>query len=88
MYVGHNNGSKYYSDDKVFDLQQIHPLCFLMGCSSVRLGLRENVVNITSVYYYLLKRCPMVVGCLWDVGDADIDRVTKRILEYLLVQKG
>ena len=85
MYIGHNNGSKYYSDDKLFQLSGVHPISFLMGCSSVRLGLRHEVVNIATCYYYLLKRCPMVVGCLWDVGDADLDRMTKKLFVMLLV---
>lgn len=86
--MGHNNGSKYFSDDKVFELDTIQSICFLMGCSSVRLGERAFVVNITTPFYYMVKRCPMTVGCLWDVGDADIDRVTKRLLELLLVGMG
>ena len=85
MYMGHNNGSKYFSDEKVLELEPIHSICFLMGCSSVRLGERVCVVNVSTPYYYMVKRCPMMVGCLWDVGDADIDRVTKRLLELLLV---
>ena len=85
LYIGHNNGSKYYSDDKVLSLSTIQPICLLMGCSSVRLGTKEKVVHISTGYYYMVKNCCFMLGCLWDVGDIDIDRITKKILDVFLV---
>lgn len=60
MYIGHNNGSKYYSEEKLMKLARIQPVCFLMGCSSLRLGKKERIVVIGTGYYYLLKQCPFV----------------------------
>lgn len=85
MFIGHNNGSKYYSDDKLFSLPRVHPLCMLMGCSSLRLGVRHDVISISTGHYLILKGSPLLVGCLWDVSDADLDRMTKKLLEIILV---
>ena len=57
-----------------------------MGCSSVRLGTKGKVIHLASGFYYLVKNCYFMLGCLWDVGDIDIDRITKKILEVLLVR--
>ena len=55
----------------------------LMGCSSAKLVSLATASNPSSMpYAYLLSGAPVCVGCLWDVTDGEIDRMTQRILEH------
>ena len=85
LYIGHGSGSKYYSHESMLSDPAISAQAFLMGCSSVRMGLAGCCVRLESPLYYLLLGCPIMVGCLWDVSDGDLDRMTRYILEALMV---
>ena len=93
LYAGHGSGAKYFSHESMLG-QRGAPLGLLMGCSSARMGLRGEAVRAETPLYYLVLRAPVVVGetrgdeeigCLWDVSDGDLDRVTRVIVDALAV---
>lgn len=43
-----------------------------------------RLTRIDTVLYYLLQQAPIVVGCLWDVSDGDLDRITHRLVTHLI----
>ena len=47
-------------------------------------SLSFSLPRIDTVLYYLLKQAPAVVGCLWDVSDGDLDRITHSLLSHFL----
>lgn len=83
IYIGHGSGSMYCSNESLLNNQCITAISFLMGCSSVRMGVMHQYTHIDSVLYYCLNKAPAVVGCLWDVSDGDLDRITKSLLQQL-----
>ena len=45
-----------------------------MGCSSIKIyDEGPGFDGRSSLYEYLIARCPCVVGCLWMVTDGEID---------------
>ncbi|KAM7458087.1 hypothetical protein BLSTO_01148 [Blastocystis sp. subtype 1] len=86
LYSGHGSGAKYYSYEQMLaETEPFSAVSLLMGCSSLRMGTRGNWTHIGAPLYYALNRCPVVVGCLWDVSDGDLDRMTKFMLNSVMV---
>lgn len=64
-FFGHGSGIKYFQSYQPFML-------LLFGCSSVKLIERKNFAKM-GVPTQFLNVTPVIMGCLWDVTDYDID---------------
>ena len=63
------------------------PVAMLMGCSSIGVAVSSSPTCRPSLplpYAWLAAGAPAVVGCLWDVTDGDLDRVTAHLLRTSL----
>jgi separase len=76
LYFGHGNGSKYLR------LGRHNKVVLLFGCNSARLLCVENYKRNGSVLKYL-SRGSLVLGCLWEVTDRDIDRFSIKVMESM-----
>jgi separase len=47
----------------------------LFGCSSATM-IHNNSEPHGITHSFLMNDCPSVLGCLWDVTDKDIDKLT------------
>lgn len=52
-----------------------------MGCSSGKLKVKGSFEAYGTALSYLLSGSQWVVGCLWDVTDADIDKFCISLFE-------
>jgi len=87
FYNGHGAGSNFYPDYAVQKL-----LCravpLLMGCASAQAHYAvPRVYGSSTIHSYFLAGCPSVVGYLWEVTDAECDRVTVDLVERWLPDK-
>ena len=87
FYVGPLAQSDAPYEQMLAETEPFSAVSLLMGCSSLRMGTRGNWTHIGAPLYYALNRCPVVVGCLWDVSDGDLDRMTKFMLNSVMVGK-
>lgn len=86
LFSGHGSGCKYYSYEQMLtENDPFSAISLLMGCSSVRMGSEAGWVYLGAPVYYLMNAAPVVVGCLWDVSDGDLDRMTKFMLNTVMV---
>ena len=60
------------------------PLSLLMGCSSVKMGMKGRWIRMETPLYYMILQSPATIGCLWDVSDGDLDRMTRFIIDTLV----
>ena len=77
LFCGHGTGDVYFNPRRVCKYTKA-PVALLMGCSSARpknLGIGDCESNGTAIDY-LIRGSRAVVGCLWDVSDGDLDRLT------------
>ncbi|KAF7683070.1 Separin [Astathelohania contejeani] len=93
LYFGHGNGCKYVQD-KSYIKQSCGGIKFFFGCSSAKLFCTENFKRDGVVLKYFEEylsckneRLPLILGCLWDVTDKDIDRFTVGFLDDLMDNK-
>ncbi|CAK9799037.1 Espl1 [Anthophora quadrimaculata] len=80
MYNGHGNGIQYLSGEQIERLK-VKSIVLLFGCSSVKLltvGGRYPPYGISN--QYLIASSPCVLGMLWEVTDADIDKMTTNFI--------
>ncbi|KPA75200.1 putative Separin [Leptomonas pyrrhocoris] len=87
VYAGHRGGEQLISRDALYEwlpcsLCTQSSLVLLMGCSSARMLGNAEYDNFGLPYAYLSAGCSCVVGCLWDVTDGDVDRLTCRLLNF------
>ncbi|CAD25567.1 REQUIRED FOR NUCLEAR DIVISION (SPINDLE POLE BODY DUPLICATION) CUT1_SCHPO [Encephalitozoon cuniculi GB-M1] len=76
LYFGHGSGLKYLK------VSGEGKTMLLFGCSSVKLLCMENYKRNGAILKHL-RRNSMVVGCLWEVTDKDIDSFSARIIGSL-----
>ncbi|TMS39644.1 hypothetical protein L596_006136 [Steinernema carpocapsae] len=82
LYIGHGGGGRYYSRN-VIRSSKCNAISILMGCDSVAITIDGTGFDgRSSVYDYIIARCPCLVGCLYMVTDGDIDRFFIALLEY------
>nr|XP_034193112.1 separin [Osmia lignaria] len=80
MYNGHGNGMQYLPGEQIEKLR-VKSIVLLFGCSSVKLltvGGRYPPYGISN--QYLIASSPCVLGMLWEVTDADIDKMTTNFI--------
>ncbi|XP_053997454.1 separin [Hylaeus anthracinus] len=80
MYNGHGSGIQYLPGEKIERLR-VKSIVLLFGCSSVKLlvvGGRFPPYGISN--QYLIASSPCVLGMLWEVTDADIDKMTTNFI--------
>lgn len=88
VYAGHKGGEHLVPSGALCDWLPPHggasaALVLLMGCSSARMSGSALSDSFGLPYAYLSAGAGCVLGCLWDVTDADIDRLTARFLDLL-----
>ncbi|CAH2007969.1 unnamed protein product [Acanthoscelides obtectus] len=87
LYSGHGNGSHLMALEQV-QKSNIKAVVLLFGCGSVRNNrLDPQVEMFASYHYYLMGKCPSVVGMLWEVTDLDTDVLTTNFLSYWIPSK-
>ncbi|XP_076756318.1 extra spindle pole bodies like 1, separase [Xylocopa sonorina] len=80
MYNGHGNGIQYLSGEQIERLR-VKSIVLLFGCSSVKLlkvGGRYPPYGVSN--QYLIASSPAVLGMLWEVTDADTDKMTTNFI--------
>ncbi|XP_076168881.1 extra spindle pole bodies like 1, separase isoform X2 [Ptiloglossa arizonensis] len=80
MYNGHGNGIQYLPGEQIERLR-VKSIVLLFGCSSVKLlivGGRYPPYGVSN--QYLIASSPCVLGMLWEVTDADIDKMTTNFI--------
>ncbi|XP_031835603.1 extra spindle pole bodies like 1, separase isoform X2 [Nomia melanderi] len=80
MYNGHGNGIQYLPGEQIERLR-VKAVVLLFGCSSVKLlpiGGRFPPYGISN--QYLIATSPCILGMLWEVTDADIDKMTTNFI--------
>ncbi|KMQ88430.1 separin [Lasius niger] len=76
MYTGHGSGIDYLSGESI-ERMRVRSTVLLFGCSSVKLlmiGGRYPPFGVSN--QYLIACSPCLLGMLWEVTDADIDKMT------------
>jgi len=87
VYSGHGDGTRYITNSEIEKLK-IRGVSLLLGCSSGELKRAgRNTDPHGVVQSYLFGTSPAVVGFLWPVTDADVDKWTIEFLEYWLTGK-
>ncbi|XP_015599938.1 separin [Cephus cinctus] len=80
MYNGHGSGIQYLAGERIEKLR-VKATVLLFGCGSVKLqrvGGRFPPYGVSN--QYLIACSPCVLGMLWEVTDADIDKMTASFL--------
>ncbi|KYN09010.1 PREDICTED: separin [Trachymyrmex cornetzi] len=80
MYTGHGNGIEYLSGEDI-ERMRVKSTVLLFGCSSVKLfmiGGRYPPYGVSN--QYLIACSPCLLGMLWEVTDADIDKMTANFI--------
>ncbi|KYN05936.1 PREDICTED: separin [Cyphomyrmex costatus] len=80
MYTGHGNGIEYLSGEDIERLR-VKSTVLLFGCSSVKLlviGGRYPPFGVSN--QYLIACSPCLLGMLWEITDADIDKMTANFM--------
>ncbi|TPP49844.1 Brix domain family protein [Leishmania donovani] len=86
VYAGHKGGEHVAPRGALYDWIPAAAgtpptLVLLMGCSSARMQASALYDCFGLPFAYLSAGVSCVLGCLWDVTDADIDRLTGRFLQ-------
>ncbi|KAG5506524.1 hypothetical protein JKF63_06027 [Porcisia hertigi] len=86
VYAGHKGGEHLVSRGTLYDwipsaTGTPPTLVLLMGCSSARMQASGLYDSFGLPFAYLSAGVSCVLGCLWDVTDTDIDRLTCRFLQ-------
>ncbi|XP_076290661.1 extra spindle pole bodies like 1, separase isoform X2 [Lasioglossum baleicum] len=80
MYNGHGNGIQYLPGEQIERLR-VKAIVLLFGCCSVKLltvGGRFPPYGVSN--QYLIASSPCVLGMLWEITDADIDKMTTNFI--------
>lgn len=81
------SGTNYISTDDIEKLE-IRAAVLLMGCSSGKLKCRGSYAPEGVPLSYLFAGSPAVIANLWDIGDRDIDRFSKAVVNPWLQNIG
>uniref|UniRef100_A0A914N4F5 separase n=1 Tax=Meloidogyne incognita TaxID=6306 RepID=A0A914N4F5_MELIC len=85
LYIGHGSGGRYWRS--TVRETYCNAVSILMGCSSIKIyDEGPGFDGRSSLYEYLIARCPCVVGCLWMVTDGEIDRFFMALMEYCFME--
>ncbi|KAJ9652902.1 separin protein [Neophaeococcomyces mojaviensis] len=85
LYFGHGSGAQYIRGRAIRALERC-AVTWLMGCSSAKMTTCGKGESFGMPRYYMLGNSMAVVGCLWDVTDREIDRVSlQSMVEWGLV---
>ena len=60
LYAGHGSGSKYFGHENMLLLDKA-PLSLLMGCSSVKMGMKGRWIRMETPLYYMILQSPATV---------------------------
>ncbi|XP_020292023.1 separin isoform X2 [Pseudomyrmex gracilis] len=80
MYSGHGSGIQYVSGEDI-EKMRVRSTVLLFGCNSVKLlviGGRYPPYGVSN--QYLIACSPCLLGMLWEVTDADIDKMTANFI--------
>jgi len=86
IFIGHGAGRTYFKEvPGGFDSMDLKCASLVMGCSSGRLFSDGSQLEpYSGAYQFLLNGCPCYVGCLWEVTDKEIDKVTDEMLNRFM----
>jgi hypothetical protein len=91
VYVGHSTGERLVGRHVLYDactgpdgLPLRMPVALLMGCSSARMAAGPTHDPWGMPLAYLHAGSPAVVGCLWDVTDGEVDKLTLAMLRSFM----
>ncbi|WVQ98549.1 hypothetical protein IAU59_005675 [Kwoniella sp. CBS 9459] len=82
VYIGHGGAEQYIRSHKVRHLPQC-ATTMLWGCSSGHLKDQGDFDRTGTAWNYMIAGCPSLTANLWDVTDADIDRLSLYVLKSL-----
>ncbi|OCF35317.1 hypothetical protein I316_02863 [Kwoniella heveanensis BCC8398] len=80
IYIGHGGAEQYIRSHKVRHLPQC-ATTMLWGCSSGHLKDQGEFDRTGTAWNYMVAGCPSLTANLWDVTDADIDRLSLHVLK-------
>lgn len=83
IYLGHGAGSRFLDSTMILK-RPVRAASLLFGCSSAALAVHGSQEGQGIILSYILAGCPFVLGNLWDVTDADLDRFTMALLRSWL----
>ncbi|CCW64498.1 unnamed protein product [Phytomonas sp. EM1] len=84
VYLGHRRGESALPRGELYDrFPSSHfPDVLLMGCSSARMIGNAWFENYGMPWAYLHAGARSFIGCLWDITNGEVDRLTRRFLRY------
>lgn len=76
--MGHGTGFEHIPPSEYINFQ---PQCVMLvyGCSSSLMTHHKSEPSGCS-FDFLMRGCPAYLGCLWNVTDVDMDRITAEML--------
>lgn len=79
--MGHGAGTDHLKDREFYN-KNINCSMMIFGCSSACM-CKGKIEPHGIVHSYLINECPCVLGCLWEVTDQEIDKVTFEIFKNI-----
>ena len=99
VYVGHSTGERLVGRSVLYDAcfadgdpisdgrpRRRAPTTLLMGCSSAKMSAGPTHDPYGMPMAYLHAGAPALVGCLWDVTDGEIDKLTIALLSQFFAK--
>ena len=83
--MGHGNGIAHIRESELYR-KKVQCMMIVFGCGSADL-CRENNEPHGKIYSHLMNECPCMIGCLWEVTDKDIDKLTVDMFERIRKEK-
>ena len=81
LYSGHGAGFSVCPADAIAaSTAPLAPVALVIGCSSHRPAGKGWLGSAVPAHSYAAGGSATAVGCLWDVTDGDVDRLTARLL--------
>ena len=89
LYIGHGGAEKYFSEKDIKQFGPIKTAVILIGCASARQYKQEKYKRLTELNGvsadYLKAKSPFLMGNLWSVTDKDIDKITRKVLNEIIL---